>query len=142
MLKPTEIDTNRIILDTDVISYLFNEKPQAEFFYPYLLNKSLSVSFITIAELFHGVIKDKWGDRRIAALKGFLVDFVILEYQYDLCLRWAEIKSNCELRGYPIEDSDCWIAACAKHYNCVLATNNARHFIHVRGLKLITPNPN
>jgi tRNA(fMet)-specific endonuclease VapC len=139
MLKTTEINPERIIVDTDVISYIFNGKPQAEFFYPYLENKSLSVSFITIAEIFHGVIKDKWGDKRINALKELLVDFVVLEYHYDLCLTWAEIKSDCELRGYPIEDSDCWIAACAKFYNCILATNNFRHFFHVNGIKLISP---
>jgi len=42
------------VVDTDVISYLFNGHTQAEFFRPYLLNKTLAVSFMTVAQLYYG----------------------------------------------------------------------------------------
>jgi predicted nucleic acid-binding protein len=76
------------------------------------------------------------------AMANYLKKYILVPFDYDLCLKWAEVKADCEKRGHPIEDSDCWIAACALQYNCVLATNNAKHFQHVVGLNLISPNFN
>jgi tRNA(fMet)-specific endonuclease VapC len=130
---------DRIVLDTDVVSFIYKEKTQAKFFYPHLQNRVIAVSFISIGELFHGAYHDNWGENRMLSLERHLENYLILEYDYPVCLRWAAIKHECEQNGHPISDSDCWIAACAMHHHCSLATNNTRHFNHVNGLSLITP---
>jgi predicted nucleic acid-binding protein len=136
LISPLE---DRVVLDTDVVSFVFKEKEQAKFFYPYLKNRILAISFITVGELYDGVRKDRWGNNRVSSLERFLQNCLILEYDYGLCVTWAEIKYDCEQSRHPIDESDCWIAASAIHYRCPLATNNARHFTHVKGLCLIAP---
>jgi tRNA(fMet)-specific endonuclease VapC len=139
MQKINNIIQDGVVLDTDVVSFIFKKKEPYSVFVPFLINKVLAISFITMAELYHGIYKDHWGETKTASLQNLLHHYILLPFDQGLCLEWANIKSDCESSGYQIEDSDCWIAACAKYYNCALATNNARHFIHVKGLKLIGP---
>jgi len=128
-----------ILLDTDVVSFIFDNKPQAKLFNPYLIDRDIAISFITLGELYHGAFKSKWGAVRISALERLLQKYILFPYEYDLCLLWGKIKTSCEQEGHPIEDSDCWIAASAIYYDCALATNNTKHFIHVNGLRLVSP---
>lgn len=133
---------NGVILDTNVVSYIFDGRPQSRFFGPYLIGRKRAISFITLAELFHGAKKDRWGEQKLSNLRSHIQKYVLLPFEFDLCLKWAEIKTECERIGQPISDSDCWIAASAMYYDCVLATNNGKHFQQVKGIKLITPNFN
>ena len=135
---PTNI-ADGVILDTNVVSFIFKKKEPYSYFLPFLINQNVAISFITLAELYHGVYKDNWGIDKTFYLQKLLQNYTLLPFDEGLCYEWAEIKSNCELNGHPIEDSDCWIAACAKYYNCHLATYNYRHFMHVKGIALISP---
>ena len=128
---------NRIVVDTDVVSYLFGNQPQAGSFEPLLSGKSLAVSFMTIAELYYGAYKKNWGERQLKKLENHLKNYVVLPYDFDVCLEWAKIKTYCDKNGCCIENSDCWIAATAIKYKCSLATNNKKHFINIEGLELI-----
>jgi tRNA(fMet)-specific endonuclease VapC len=128
-----------IVCDTDVVSYFFNQSPRADFFRLNLIGKSLAVSFVTIAQMYHGAYHARWGTNRIAMLEQYLHVYAILPYDYQVCLKWAEVKHLGEQDGNSIEDADCWVVACALTYNCTLATNNARHFRHIAGLDLISP---
>ena len=139
MINPVALTKNRILVDTDVVSYIFNGHPQALFFQPYLSNKSLAVSFMTVAQLFYGAYHAGWGNNRLMRLENHLKNYVVLPYDYDICLQWAKVRNDCEHNGHSIEPADCWIAACALRYDCALATNNGRHFKDIKGLSLICP---
>lgn len=139
MISPEALAKNRIVVDTDVVSYIFNGHTQAEFFRPYLANKTLAVSFMTVAQLYYGAYHAGWGTNRLTRLEYHLKNYVILPYDYDMCLRWAAIRQDSESKGRSIEHADCWIAACAVRHDCALATNNGRHFKHIAGLLLISP---
>lgn len=137
----SSISTNtRILCDTDVVSYLFNGHPQAQYFHPFLNGQTLAISFMTVGQLYYSAYKANWGPTKITKLEYHLKNYVVLPYDYQLCLKWAETRCACENDGYPIEQGDCWIASCALRHDCALATNNGKHFKHVSGLSLISPN--
>ena len=128
-----------IVVDTDVISYLFNGHTQGAFFKPYLSNQLLAISFMTVAQLYYGAYHANWGASRLSRLENHLKNYVVLPYDHELCLRWAGIRRDGENNGQSIEHSDCWIAATALRHDCALATNNGKHFAHIKGLALISP---
>lgn len=135
------ISKTRILVDTDVLSFLLKEDTRGDFFKPYLLHKSVAVSFITVAELYYWAYVKKWGQARIASMETRLKNYVVLPYDYSLCQQWAKVRAECEADGHPISDhdNDCWIASTAVTYDCALATNNVKHFKYVRNLELISP---
>jgi tRNA(fMet)-specific endonuclease VapC len=54
-----------VVLDTDVVSYLYRQDSHAERFAPLLADSFLIVSFMTVAELDRWAISRNWGtDRR------------------------------------------------------------------------------
>jgi len=132
-------ETNRILVDTDVFSYIFGEKEQAKYFLPHIQGKTLAVSFMTVAQLYAGAYKVNWNNSKLQKLENQLKNYAVFPYDFSLCLKWAEIEADCENSGYRIETGDCWIAACAMKYECQLVTNNRRHFEHIKGLNLFAP---
>ena len=140
MTTPQNIKKNRILVDTDVLSYLLKQDTRADFFKPYLLHKSVAISFITVAELYYWAYTKSWGQAKIVELETRIKNYVVLPYDYSLCQQWAKTRAECETKGYPIhDDNDCWIASTALTHDCALATNNRRHFEHITGLTLISP---
>jgi len=133
---------SKLILDTNVISYIFDQKPEALFFKPFLKGSTVFTTFIRVAEVYHGVFKDNWGEKRIESLEAYLSKYAILPFVNSLCLTWAKIKTESDRIAHPISDSDCWIAACARYYQMPLLTNNWRHFQYVKDIEIISPNFN
>ena len=43
-----------LLLDTDVFSFLFKDHPLAEAYRPHVRGHMLAISFMTVAELYHG----------------------------------------------------------------------------------------
>jgi len=139
LITPSNLTKNRIVVDTDVFSYTFKGDTRAEFFRPFFMHRTLSLSFVTVGQLYYGAYKDGWGETRITRLENQIKNYVVLPWDYLICQQWARIRSECEIKGHSMEDSDIWIAACARHYDCALATNNGRHFRHIDNLTIICP---
>ena len=139
MISQNALDKSRILCDTDVVSYVFNGHPQAQFFTPYFNNKTLAISFMSVAQLYYGAYHADWGASRLLKLENHLKNYVVLPYDNSVCLKWAEIRKELEKDGNTIEQGDCWIAASALKYDCALATNNGKHFLHITKLPLICP---
>ena len=51
----------RIILDTNIVSYLMKGAPHAEAYKPHVQGRLLSITFITVGELYFGAEKKKLG---------------------------------------------------------------------------------
>ena len=136
---PAQLTKSRILVDTDVVSYLLKEDTRATFFTPFLLHRSIAISFITVAELYYWAVHRSWSASRIIQLETRIKNYVVLPYDYSLCQQWATTRNECEKNGHPIRDNDCWIAAGALIYDCALATNNGRDFRYINDLELICP---
>ena len=140
LIAPQDVEKSRILVDTDVFSFIFRDASQATFFRPYLLNKTVAVSFMTVAQAYYGAYKAGWAVNRITRLENQFKNYVVLPYEYIVCQYWARVRQDIEAQGRSIEHADNWIAACALRYDCALATNNGRHFVGIKNLELICPN--
>ena len=105
-MTPEGLTKSRILLDTDVVSYIFRRAPQADFFRPYLLHKTLAVSFMTVAELYYGAYRAAWGINRITQLENHLRNYVVVPYDYLVCQEWARVRAQQERLGHQISVAD------------------------------------
>ncbi len=94
---------------------------------------------MTVGQLYYGAYKANWGEARMIRLENQIKNYVVLPWDYSVCKEYASIRSEIETKRYSMEVADIWIAACARNYDCALATNNGRHFRHIDGLTVICP---
>ena len=127
-----------VLIDTDVLSYLFKGDSRAEPYQPHLDGKLGVLSFMSIAELDFWANFRNWGVKRRADLAAFLQPYTVIDSDRHLCQVWADIRSQVRRDGYHIDTADCWIAATAFHYEIPLATHNGSHFVHVNGLTILS----
>jgi tRNA(fMet)-specific endonuclease VapC len=92
----------RVVVDTDVISFVFKGHSLAAAYAPDLRGKQIIVSFMTVAELKRWTLKRRWGVERIAKLDHQLRQLVVYPVDLDLCQRWAEVMMVAEAKGRPI----------------------------------------
>lgn len=105
---------NVVLIDTDVISFLFKQDTRAELYRPHLHQTLSLISFMTIAELKQWALLRNWGDRRKEALDQHLKQHTLIPFDLDLCQTWAEIRYEAHSVGRKIETADAWIAATAR----------------------------
>jgi tRNA(fMet)-specific endonuclease VapC len=127
-----------ILLDTNIVSYLFKQDTRAALYAPHLLDRELAIAMMTVAELFQWAAIRSWGKPRVMRLEQLLESYTILPVDIDLCRQWAEIRATRSRVGLPISPQDAWIAATALRYNLTLVTHNPDDFQNIPGLTLIT----
>jgi predicted nucleic acid-binding protein len=130
--------TGTVLLDTNVVSFLFKGDSRAEPYVSHLENRRLAISFMTVAELFQWAAVRKWGEARKRQLEASFHNFVVLPFDIALCRLWGEIRADCRAAGRPISPQDAWIAATALLHNLPLVTHNPSDFEAIEGLELIT----
>ena len=129
---------NRIVIDTDVASYIFNWHSLAQRYADALRGADLILSFMSVAELRMGAISAGWGGRRRVLLEQFIRGFELLYADNDLCTIWARIRVDARAAGRALSPQDAWIAATALALDAPLATNNRRDYAQVERLRLLS----
>lgn len=127
-----------VVVDTDVISFLFKNHPIRVRYDAELAGRSLLISFMTLAELDRWAIQARWGEARLNRLIEYLQPFVVLPYNRALCRKWAEVTVAAQANGRRIDCADAWIAATALLYDLPLVTHNRDDYLGVPGLKLVS----
>ena len=127
-----------VVVDTDVVSYLFRSDTRAEAYRPHLTGRLLVVSFMTVAELDRWALERDWGEARRRRMERHLSFFVIRPFDRSLCRRWAETTDGARRKGRPIGVADAWIAATALQHGVSLITNNDAHYAGVEGLTVVS----
>ena len=108
--------TAPVLVDTDVISFLFKNHPLADTFRPLLYGRNACVALATVAEIEFGMEVDAWGDARRDRMRSFLFEFTTLLPDLATARQWAQIRSECQRVGPRIAPMDAWIAATAVQY--------------------------
>jgi tRNA(fMet)-specific endonuclease VapC len=140
-VNPAAIDpASPVVVETDVISFIFKNHALAPPYQAILADRSLTVSLITLAEIGYGMEAKNWGARR-DLMSRFLSRSTPLPPDIDTANRWSLIKSGCQKKGRPISFPDAWIAAAALQLNVPLVTHNASDYEAVDGLTILTVKP-
>jgi predicted nucleic acid-binding protein len=124
-----------IVLDTDVVSFLFKADTRAQMYLPQLQDRQWFISFMTEAEMEQWSLLANWGEKRVVWLRLFLSRFVVVPASHDLVLKWAEAMVAARRNGRRIETADAWVAATALLYDAPLLTHNKADYLGVPGLR-------
>jgi tRNA(fMet)-specific endonuclease VapC len=127
-----------IVVDTDVVSFIFKQDTRADLYKSHLANNLQVISFTTVAELHQWAKRYNWGKPKQKQLDEYLRNFVIFYSDYNPCLNWAEVRNSARKSGRTIETADAWIAATALLNGIPLVTHNDKDYAGVNGLKIIT----
>jgi tRNA(fMet)-specific endonuclease VapC len=127
-----------VVVDTDVVSFLFKNDSRAQLYLPLLRNRELPVSFMTEAELAQWMLLAKWGSVRVKRFREFMTGFASVPSSRDLILKWAEVMVAARAGGRRIEAADAWIAATALVYGCALVTHNPKDYLGVCDLRVLS----
>lgn len=98
---------NLILLDTNIVSFLYKGDSRGKQYAPYLQGQRLAISFMTVAELYQWAAIRKWGDRRKKQLEETLrTDYTVLAFNIRLCQIWGEVRATRRAMGKPISPED------------------------------------
>ena len=129
-----------LVIDIDVVSYLYKRDTRAELYQPHLTDPPFIISFMSLAELRRWTRERNWGERRRRELQEYLERYFVIHSDDEMCDRWAEAMNSARLRGRPIATADAWIAATALLLDVPLVTHNGGHYSGVAGLRVISEN--
>lgn len=129
-----------IVVDTNILSYELKRDTRAALHAPHLHNRTLAISFVTLAELSLWASRRNWGKRRLSERDTLLSDYFVIYPNDEICCIWVKITLACERKGRQIPENDARIASCAVYYDAPLITHNWRDFVNVPDLDVITEN--
>jgi len=127
-----------VLLDTNIVSYLFKRDSRAALYAPHLLKRELAIAMMTVAELFQWAAIRNWGKPRMRQLEQHVERYTMLPVDIDLCWQWAEVRATRSRAGLPISPQDAWIAATALRYRLALVTHNPDDYQAIPGLMIIS----
>lgn len=127
------------LLDTNIVSFIFNNHTLVTAYLPHLVGHDLAISFQTASEVLYGGALAGWGTIRWLRLQAELAKYAVLHSTSDVIFHWAEIRVVRQARPLPLADA--WIAATALAYGLELVTHNPADFQGIPGLTVITEAP-
>lgn len=127
---------NAVVVDTDVVSFIFKRDPRARLFRSHLVGRTLVISFMTFAELLTWPRIRRWSTSRRELLRRHVARYQVHYVDEVLCDVWAQVVAGCRAQGRPIESADAWIAATALDLGVPLVTHNPDDYAAVEGLAL------
>src|SRR6266404_1277251 len=131
--------TARLVVDTDVASFVFKWHPEfAPRYVAIVRGAEWVVAFATLAEMRQGALDANWGPRKSEVLEAYLADFSVLHSDSLLCSTWAALRNESMRKERQMSSADAWIAATALVLSAPLVTNNPRDYRHLDKLQLVS----
>lgn len=124
------------ILDTDTLIYFLNGKDSVVQHITELPSDMLYTTIINHSELLFGAFKSTNKKRNLSKIRDFLQNIKILPFCINASEIFAEEKAILKKNGNMIADMDLMIASIAIYNNMVLITNNTKHFVRIKNLKM------
>jgi tRNA(fMet)-specific endonuclease VapC len=130
-----------ILIDTDVLSYIYNEHSLARDYKDVLQDFQGFIALQSVAEMQYGAFLGKWGQARFEKLEKYLANYETIEPTTTTAVYWAQLQVQVRTVGRHIAPGDAWIAATALEHDLALVTHNVKDFESVQGLQIISLNP-
>lgn len=96
----------------------------------------LSVSMVTVGELYTWAFRPSASPRRLIDLASFLNDVAAWDLDLDVARKFGEVRAVLLDAGQRAPEMDLLIAATALVHGLTLVTHNTRDYSHVPGLAL------
>ena len=125
-----------IVLDSNIVSYIFNRDSRAPYYEERIRGYHLAISFQTLEEAWHGAYNRGWGARRMRELESYLERYEVIWPDDDMVDGCAGLRAERRAAGRELEMADAWIAATALFMDCPLASHDS-HFVGIPNLELI-----
>ena len=124
------------LVDTDwVIHYLNGNRKVIEKLRS-LEQEGLSISIITLAELYEGIYYSKNPDVNEKGLQNFLTGVTVLGIDEEICKIFGKERGRLRQQKQLMGDIDLLIASTCLYYKLPILTNNRRHYEMVAGLRI------
>ena len=128
----------RYLLDTNIISNAIKPLPSKSLleWMGEQRDESLFISSLSLAEIWRGILEKPAGKKRRELEEWFsgaegpqaLFRGRVLPFDENAALVWGDLMAGGNTAGHPRSALDMLIAAIAQSNNCVLVTDNERHF--------------
>ena len=126
------------LVDTDwVIHYLNGNKKFVEKLRS-LKDEGLSISIISLAELYEGIYYSTNPDGNEEGLQNFLTGVTVLGIDEEICRIFGKERGRLRDQNQLIGDIDLLIASTCLYYKLPILTNNRRHYEMVAGLRTLS----
>ena len=96
----------------------------------------ISISIISVAELYHGVYRARDPERAEENLLTFLTDLEIVGLNQEISNLFGRERARLQLRRTPIGDFDLLIGCTAVHHKLIVLTNNRKDFQRIDAIEI------
>ncbi|MEW6572136.1 MAG: type II toxin-antitoxin system VapC family toxin [Bacillota bacterium] len=128
--------TAKYLVDTDwAVYFLRGREPYVSILKKYR-KEGLTISIISVAELYEGVYRASDPPSREQGLLKFLETLTVLEVDHDLARTFGRLRAELRKQGLTVADMDLLIGSTAIFHNLVLLTDNRRHYEKIPGIQL------
>lgn len=121
-------------LDTDILIEYLRANPLVVKHLESLTG--ICITPITILELFYGVYRSSQVEKREKQVKELLASVEVLSFSVSVYEQFGKLKAGLTEKGNLVDNFDLVIASFCMANECVLVTNNTKHFSKIDGLKL------
>ncbi len=126
----------KYLIDSDILIYFLKGKQEVVQKLSQIPIDNLYISRINYTELIYGAYNSARVEENLKVIEPFLENFKILEFTKNSSLIFAKEKARLKKSGNIIADMDLMIASIAIENDCMLLSNNIKHFQRVQNLKL------
>jgi tRNA(fMet)-specific endonuclease VapC len=126
----------KYMLDTNTSIYIMKNKPD---FLKRKLQRikygNVTVSNISVSELFFGVYSSKNRKRNLKVLENFLLGVDVVDYDFEAAMEYGKIKSQLFDSRQSMKTLNVQIAAHSRSAGSILVTENLSEFKKIKKLK-------
>lgn len=126
------------LLDTDWAIHYLNGNPQVMRRLDSLRPDGISISIVSMAELYEGIVNSSNPENDERELADFLRSFPLLNLNLSICRIFGRERARLRAAGTPIQDMDLLIGATALYHGLTMLSNNRRHFGRLPGLNIVS----
>jgi predicted nucleic acid-binding protein len=126
----------KYLIDSDILIYFLKGKQEVVQRLSQIPIDDLYISRINYTELIYGAYNSSKINQNLKIIEPFLDSFKVLEFTQVSSLIFAKEKARLKKNGNIIADMDLMIASIAIENDCILISNNIKHFDRVQNLKL------
>jgi tRNA(fMet)-specific endonuclease VapC len=125
------------LLDTNICVYFLRQHPRVLQRIRQCHDNEIVISIITLAELQFGAHNSSQVKNNLKRIDFFLERVQLLDLTPETTDIYARLKVSLRKSGNIIDDFDILIAATAIENDLTLVTDNKRHFVRIKELRMV-----